>query len=64
MVRLGNVVKDEVTGFTGTATSRTEYLGGSTRVQVTAHALSDGRPVEDWFEEERLVTVKVVEVRR
>ena len=54
MVKLGEKVKDSITGFEGTVTARAEYLYGCVRVEVTPAALKDGVPVESqWFDEQR-----------
>jgi hypothetical protein len=54
-VKLGEKVKDTLSGFEGTATGRAEYLYGCVRVQVEGvKPDSDGKPVEVWFDEQRL----------
>lgn len=58
MVKLGNKVRDMITGFTGIATGRTEYLYGCARILVEPDELKDGKPVEaGWFDEQRIETV-------
>jgi hypothetical protein len=54
-ITLGSRVKDTVTGFTGIATARCEYLHSNARVQIEAH--TDNKASEAWFEEPRLVEV-------
>lgn len=55
MVKLGDRVTDRISGFSGIATGRAEYLYGCVRVQVEPEALHDGKPVESqWFDEQRL----------
>lgn len=54
MINLGDTVKDTVTGFSGIVTSRCEYTTGVPRCLVEATELSDGKPVERWFDEPRL----------
>lgn len=54
MTELGARYRDSITGFTGVATARTEYLAGHVMVQLTrgdAHA----KPEELWFSEKRLL---------
>jgi hypothetical protein len=52
---LGQKVKDSVTGFVGTLTARCVYLHGSPRVVV--EGIADGKPVELWIDESRVVPV-------
>ena len=57
MVKLGDQVKDRLTGFKGTAVARAEYLYGCVWVCVVPEELHDGKPVDDvWFDEERLIS--------
>ncbi len=35
MIKLGDKVRDKVTGYEGIATSRTEFLNGCTQIEVT-----------------------------
>jgi hypothetical protein len=58
MIRLGNIVKDSITGFTGMAVGRTEWLYGCTRIAVESTELKDGKPVgAEWFDEQRIEVV-------
>lgn len=55
MVRLGDRVKDDISGFEGIAVARSEYLYGCVRVCVEPMALHEGRLIESqWFDEQRL----------
>lgn len=55
MIKLGDQVKDKLTGFKGTAIARAEYLYGCVWVCVVPKELHDSKPVDDvWFDEERL----------
>jgi len=57
MVELGKIYKDEFTGFSGIATARTEFLYGCVRVCLESKKLDkEGKPLEIWFDEQRLVT--------
>ncbi len=53
MIRLGEKVKDTISGFEGFATARTIYLYGCIRVLVQPPGLDkDGKPHEgQWFDE-------------
>jgi hypothetical protein len=59
VVKLGTVVRDTITGFTGIATSRTEYLNGCVHVQVQPKAVGkDGKPIDSqYFDEQRIELV-------
>ena len=55
MIKLGDKVKDSITGFEGIAVSRTEYLFGCVRIGVEAKKRKDdGEAIEAWFDEQRL----------
>lgn len=54
-ITLGAFCTDRVTGFSGMATGRTEYLTGRSRVELSPSLRPDGRlPRPEWFDEERL----------
>ena len=54
-ITLGTRVADSITGFTGTSTSRIEYLEGSPQIEVEASVKEGGEPIKSqWFEEARL----------
>ena len=59
MIELGDTVRDTITGFTGKATGRREWLGQKPQIMVEATRLdSDGLPyAELWFAEGRLEKV-------
>lgn len=56
MIKLGSRVKDMVSGFTGIATARTEYINGCARVVVDPENLDkDGKLIEGrYFDEPQL----------
>lgn len=54
MIKLGDKVKDTVTGFVGTATQRVEYLHSVPRIYVEAKLAADGRTRAEYVEESRL----------
>jgi hypothetical protein len=59
MVKLGDRVKDQITGFTGIATGRYEYLYGCVRVSVQAEKLKDGKVADGLvFYEDQLEVIK------
>ena len=53
-VKLGQMVRDKISGFEGVVTGHTRYLNGCVRVEVSGIALSQGRPVSDWVDETQL----------
>jgi hypothetical protein len=60
MIELGAKVKDKVTGFVGIATGHTRLLTGCDRYLVQPAVGKDGKlPDECWFDENRLVVLKV-----
>lgn len=55
-MKLGDKVKDELTGFEGVLTAECNYLHDAKQCQVTGIVLdSDGLPRERWFHATRLV---------
>ena len=59
MVKLGNKVRDTLTGFAGVAVARTEWLYGCSRIGIEPTELKDGKPIEtQWFDEQRVEMVE------
>ena len=59
MIKLGSKVKDEVTGFEGTAAARIEYLNGCIRYEVIPKVDKDGKYVDSiFFDVQRLVVLE------
>jgi hypothetical protein len=55
MVKLGEKVRDRITGFNGTVMARTEYLNGCISYAILPEKLKDGNPQEwVWIDEQRL----------
>ena len=55
MVRLGDKVTDNITGFCGIAIARCEYLNGCISIEVQPTKLKGGEPVGPrWIDEQRL----------
>jgi hypothetical protein len=46
VVKLGDKVKDRVTGLTGIVIARTDWLNGCIRMTVQPQELKDGKPVD------------------
>jgi hypothetical protein len=59
-IKLGQKVKDPITGFKGIAVCRMDWLTGCTRIGVQAPVGKDGKviPVE-YFDEPQLEKIKV-----
>lgn len=58
-VKLGDRVKDKVTGFEGIAVSRHSYLNGCDRINVQPLVDKDGKiPEDQTFDEPQLVVTK------
>ena len=59
MIQLGQKVKDPITGYEGTAVSKTQWLYGCTRIGVQAKIGEDGKVPEMYcFDEPQLESVK------
>lgn len=64
-MKLGDLAKDTITGFTGTVTARHEYLNGCVRFSLQSRALKDGAPLDPLtFDIEQLELVEAAEPRR
>jgi len=55
-IKLGEIVRDSISGFEGVAVARAEYLNGCISYQVEPARLNeDGSiPKAEWFDEQRL----------
>lgn len=57
-VSLGSRVKDSISGFTGIATGKAQYLHASDQVLVSAETCDRGKePASCWLDERRLTEV-------
>ena len=57
-VKLGDQVRDGVTGFTGIATARVEYLNKCVQCEGTSQVRHDGQPIAgQWIDSEQLQVV-------
>jgi len=60
MVKLGDLVRDKISGFEGIAHSRTEWLYNCVRVGVAPTKLHEGKLVESAvFDEDQLEVIKM-----
>lgn len=58
-MKLGEIVKDRITGFSGTITGKCEYLTGCTQYLLQPNIDKDGKYVDGhWMDEDRLEAVK------
>ena len=67
LIKLGDKVCDKVTGFTGIATARIEYLHGCIQIEVMPPVDKDGKkPDAVWIDQPRLDVwkEKAVDVKR
>lgn len=56
MIKLGDNVKDTITGYTGVVVARTEWLYGCVRFGVQSKELKDGKPMDVyWLDEAQTV---------
>jgi hypothetical protein len=57
-IKLGSLVKDSISGFTGIATSRTEYIYGCVHIGITATRMNiSGHPIDTVLIDEQRVVV-------
>jgi len=58
-IKMGDRIKDSISGFKGIATSKTEWLNGCKRWLISPEELHDGKPIEaQWFDAEQVALVK------
>lgn len=63
-MRLGDKMRDAVTGFEGVAIGYVQYFSGCNQYLLTGRIGSDGKkPEGEWFDEERLAVVEEGDVR-
>lgn len=64
-IKLGDEVKDRVTGFRGIAIGITEWLNGCIRITIQPQKLDKGKPVEtQCFDWEQLEVVQPLRIAR
>ena len=55
MVRLGQKVRDRISGFAGVVTGRAQYISGCAQALVAPTVTADGAfRNSEWFDEQRL----------
>ena len=58
-IKLGDTVKDRISGFTGTVVALTEWLNGCRRITIQPSQLHEGKPVEtSTFDAEQVAKVE------
>lgn len=63
-MKLGDKVRDKVTGYEGIAIGKTEWLNGCTRWTVQSQTLHEGKPIDSFcFDEPQLEIVEVEPVK-
>ena len=56
---LGEILKDNVTGFKGAVMARSDYFTGCRHYGLQAQTLKDGKPLDwEWIDEVRLIRMK------
>lgn len=55
MISLGQEVRDRISGFGGVVTAKTQFENGCIRLCVTGRELNEGRVIDEWFDEQRLM---------
>ena len=63
MIKLGQKVQDKVTGFTGVATARIEYINGCVQYCVKPKVGADGKMVEGEYLDQQQLEVLSDEVK-
>ena len=65
MVKLGDRVKDIISGFEGIATGRIEYLYGCSQIQIVPETMDkDGKKRDaQWLNEQRVVIVEALAIK-
>lgn len=59
MIRLGDEVKDRISGFRGIVIAITQWFNGCSRITVATRKIgSDGKPVDHTFDEPQLELVR------
>jgi hypothetical protein len=67
VVNLGDQVKDVVTGLTGIAVARTEWINKCVRLCIQPQELKDGKPVDNYTVDEEqceVVTPSAVRLKK
>ena len=65
MIKLGDTVKDKITGFEGIVDAVIEYRNGCRRMAIKSKELVDGKPVDtQWFDEPDLESVKKEPIKK
>jgi len=57
-IKLGDKVKDTITGFTGIATARINYIYKCVQIQITGKKGKEDSAPSEWFDEAGIVVVK------
>lgn len=64
VVKMGDLVKDSVSGFKGIAVSEHKYLNGCTRITVQPEVDKEGKlPDSNTFDEPQLLVLKLEKVK-
>lgn len=59
LIRLGQKVKDSITGLEGIVIARTEWLHGCVRITIQPQEVKDGKPVDSYnFDEPQAIVLE------
>ena len=62
-IKVGQKVRDTITGLEGIVVARSEYLHGCVRVAIQAQEVKDGKPVDPyWVDEPQVEVIKAKSV--
>ncbi|MBA7581323.1 hypothetical protein ES708_23225 [subsurface metagenome] len=65
MIKLGDIVKDTVTGLEGMAVAKIKYLNNCVQYEVQPKGLKDGSIIKStWIDEGQLVVKKEAKIKK
>lgn len=62
-MKLGDKVKDRITGFVGIATARCVYLNGCVQIQITPPAKNNETQKVTWIDEDQIEVLQTNKVK-
>jgi len=65
MIKLGDIVKDTVTGLEGTAVAKIKYMNDCIQYEVQPKGLKDGTIIKSvWVDEGQLIVKKEAKIKK
>jgi len=65
MIKLGDIVKDTVTGLEGTAVAKIKYMNDCIQYEVQPKGLKDGSIIKSvWVDEGQLIVKKEAKIKK